>query len=190
MFAPEHTLYSIQRTYKASPKDPANYKSAAHEVLDTLVKADGRIEVKLNTKAAKLVANDKGQVLTVVTEDGASYTAKKAVIMATGGYSANGKLMAQLCPTAALSAGGAAAADGNGPAPNAGGGRGPDRHGRHPTFPMGLVSRDNPKTGSIASPTPGRPAACRNRMAAASARDESNPSIPRWRSRSSRMPSV
>ena len=37
VFAPEHALYSIKRTYKATPKDRANYKSAAHEVLDALV---------------------------------------------------------------------------------------------------------------------------------------------------------
>ena len=152
VFAPEHALYSIQRTYKASPKDPANYKSAAHEVLDTLVKADGRIEVKLNTKAAKLVANDKGQVLTVVTEDGASYTAKKAVIMATGGYSANGKLMAQYVPNGEhYLAGGAAGADGNGLRMMQEVGAGLTAMDAIPTFPMGLVSRDNPKTGSIAS---------------------------------------
>lgn len=152
VFAPEHALYSIQRTYKASPKDPANYKSAAHEVLDALVKADGRIEVKLNTKAKKLEANDKGQVLTVVTEDGTRYTAQKAVIMATGGYSANGRLMAQFVPNGDYYlAGGAAGADGNGLHMMQEVGAGLTAMDAIPTFPMGLVSRDNPKTGSIAS---------------------------------------
>ena len=152
VFAPEHALYSIQRTYKASPKDPANYKSAAHEVLDTLVKADGRIEVLVNTKATQLVANDKGQVLTVVTEDGKSYTAKKAVIMATGGYSANGKLMAEFVPYGGYYlAGGAAGADGYGIKMMQEVGAGVTSMDAIPTFPMGLVSKDNPKTGSIAS---------------------------------------
>lgn len=152
VFAPEHALYSIQRTYKASPKDPANYKSAAHEVLEALVKADGRIEVKLNTKAKKLEANDKGQVLTVVTEDGTRYTAQKAVIMATGGYSANGRLMAQFVPNGDYYlAGGAAGADGNGLHMMQEVGAGLTAMDAIPTFPMGLVSRDNPKTGSIAS---------------------------------------
>lgn len=152
VFAPEHALYSIQRTYKASPKDPANYKSAAHEVLDALVKADGRIEVKLNTKAKKLEANDKGQVLTVVTEDGTRYTAQKAVIMATGGYSANGRLMAQFVPNGDYYlAGGAAGADGNGLHMMQEVGAGLTAMDAIPTFPMGLVSRDNPRTGSIAS---------------------------------------
>ena len=36
VFAPEHALFTIQRTYKPSPDDKANYKSAAHEVLDSL----------------------------------------------------------------------------------------------------------------------------------------------------------
>jgi len=152
VFAPEHALYSIQRTYKASPKDPANYKSAAHEMLDTLVKADGRIEVKLNTKATALKANDKGQVLTVVTEDGATYTAKKAVIMATGGYSANGKLMAEFVPYGGYYlAGGAAGADGYGMRMMQEVGAKLTAMDAIPTFPMGLVSKDNPKTGAIAS---------------------------------------
>ncbi|MBQ2948252.1 MAG: FAD-dependent oxidoreductase [Clostridia bacterium] len=152
VFAPEHALYSIQRTYKASPKDPANYKSAAHEVLDTLVKADGRIEVKLNTKAVSLKANDKGQVLTVVAEDGTAYTAKKAVIMATGGYSSNGKLMAEFVPYGGYYlAGGAAGADGYGLRMMQEVGAGLTAMDAIPTFPMGLVSKDNPKTGSIAS---------------------------------------
>ena len=152
VFAPEHALYSVQRTYKASPKDPANYKSAAHEVLDTLVKADDRIEVKLNTKAVKLVANDQGQVLTVETEDGTRYTAEKAVIMATGGYSANGKLMAKYVPYGEdYLAGGAAGANGYGLRMMQEVGAGLTAMDAIPTFPMGLVSKDNPKTGSIAS---------------------------------------
>lgn len=152
VFAPEHALYSVQRTYKASPKDPANYKSAAHEVLDTLVKADDRIEVKLNTKAVKLVANDQGQVLTMETEDGTRYTAEKAVIMATGGYSANGKLMAKYVPYGEdYLAGGAAGANGYGLRMMQEVGAGLTAMDAIPTFPMGLVSKDNPKTGSIAS---------------------------------------
>lgn len=152
VFAPEHALYSVQRTYKASPKDPANYKSAAHEVLDTLVKADDRIEVKLNTKAVKLVANEQGQVLTVETEDGTRYTAEKAVIMATGGYSANGKLMAKYVPYGEdYLAGGAAGANGYGLRMMQEVGAGLTAMDAIPTFPMGLVSKDNPKTGSIAS---------------------------------------
>ena len=36
VFAPEHALYSVKRTYKASAHDGAKYKSAAHEILDTV----------------------------------------------------------------------------------------------------------------------------------------------------------
>ena len=155
VFAPEHALYSVQRTYKPSPRDKEHYKAAAHEVLDTLVKADGRIEVKLNTKATALVANDKGQVLSVVAEgpEGeVTYTAEKAVIMATGGYSANSKLMAEYVPNGGdYLAGGAAGADGNGLRMMQEVGAGLTAMDAIPTFPMGLVSRDNPKTGSIAS---------------------------------------
>ena len=152
VFAPEHALFTIQRTYKPSPDDKTSYKSAAHEVLDALVAAESKIEVKVNTKATELVANDKGQVLTVVTEDGASYTAKKAVIMATGGYSANGKLMAEFVPYGGYYlAGGAAGADGYGLRMMQQVGANLTAMDAIPTFPMGLVSKDNPKTGSIAS---------------------------------------
>ena len=157
VFAPEHALYSVQRTYKPSPDDKTKYKSAAHEVLDTLVNADERITVLTNTKATELVANDKGQVLTVVAEgpDGeVSYTASKAIIVCTGGYSANGKLMAQYVPYGEeYLAGGAPGSDGNGLLlmQKVGGALNEAYMSAIPTFPMGLQSKDNPKTGSIAN---------------------------------------
>lgn len=157
VFAPEHALYSVQRTYKPSPDDKTKYKSAAHEVLDTLVNADERITVLTNTKATELVANDKGQVLTVVAEgpDGeVSYTASKAIIVCTGGYSANGKLMAQYVPYGEeYLAGGAPGSDGNGLLlmQKVGGALNEASMSAIPTFPMGLQSKDNPKTGSIAN---------------------------------------
>ena len=157
VFAPEHALYSVQRTYKPSPDDKTKYKSAAHEVLDTLVNADERITVLTNTKATELMANDKGQVLTVVAEgpDGeVSYTASKAIIVCTGGYSANGKLMAQYVPYGEeYLAGGAPGSDCNGLLlmQKVGGALNEASMSAIPTFPMGLQSKDNPKTGSIAN---------------------------------------
>ena len=157
VFAPEHALYSVQRTYKPSPDDKTKYKSAAHEVLDTLVNADERITVLTNTKATELVANDKGQVLTVVAEgpDGeVSYTSSKAIIVCTGGYSANGKLMAQYVPYGEeYLAGGAPGSDGNGLLlmQKVGGALNEASMSAIPTFPMGLQSKDNPQTGSIAN---------------------------------------
>ena len=157
VFAPEHALYSIPRTYKCRAKDPTQYKSAAHEVLDTMLKADERITVVYNTKATELRANDKGQVLTVVAEgpDGeVTYTAKRGVIVCTGGYSANGKLMAKYVENGEYYlAGGPASADGNGLLlmQRVGAALNEEAMSAIPTFPMGLVSRDNPKTGTIAS---------------------------------------
>ncbi len=157
VFAPEHALYSIPRTYKCRAKDPTQYKSAAHEVLDTLLKADERITVVFNTKATELRANDKGQVLTVVAEgpDGeVIYTARHGVIVCTGGYSANGKLMAKYVENGEYYlAGGPASADGNGLLlmQRVGAALNEEAMSAIPTFPMGLVSRDNPKTGTIAS---------------------------------------
>lgn len=72
--------------------------SAAHEVLDQYIKTLDNVTIDFNTDGVKLLANDKGQVLSVeaVTEDGKTikYTANKGVVMATGGYSGNFKLWA------------------------------------------------------------------------------------------------
>ena len=57
VFAPEHALYSIKRTYKPAATDP-NYKSAAHQVLDKLVAADEHIEIITLTTAKELIANE------------------------------------------------------------------------------------------------------------------------------------
>ncbi len=155
VFAPEHALYSIPRTYKASPDDPANYKSAAHEVLDTLVKANDKIEVVLNTKATELVPNEKGQVLTVKAEGPngeVTYTAKKGIIVATGGYSSNSKLMGEYTEYGNYYlAGGAPGADGNALLMMQKVGAGLTAMDAIPTFPMGLVSKDDATRGQIAS---------------------------------------
>ncbi len=152
VFAPEHALFTIQRTYKPSPEDTANYKSAAHEVLDSLIAGNDVIDVKLNTKAVELIANEKGQVLSVACDNGETYTAEKGIVVATGGYSANGKLMAEFVPYGNYYlAGGAAGADGNGIQMMQKVGAAVTAMDAIPTFPMGLVSKDNPKTGAIAN---------------------------------------
>jgi len=155
VFAPEHALYSIPRTYKCSPDDPANYKSAAHEVLDAIVNANDKIEVVLNTKATELVANEKGQVLGVVAEGPAgtvTYTAKKGVIVATGGYSSNRKLMGEYTKYGEYYlAGGAPGSDGNALLMMQKVGAGLTAMDAIPTFPMGLVARDDDTRGQIAS---------------------------------------
>lgn len=157
VFAPEHALYSVQRTYKPRVRDNANYKSAAHEVLDSLLAAQEGITVVYNAKAVALEHNDKGQVLTVVAQgpDGETRcTASRGVIVCTGGYSANGKLMAKYVENGEYYlAGGPSSADGNGLLlmQKVGAALNEASMSAIPTFPMGLVSRDNPKTGTIAS---------------------------------------
>ncbi len=152
VFAPEHALYSVARTYKCNPDDKANYKSAAHEVLDAIVNANDKIEVVLNTKATELVANDKGQVLGVVTANGDTYTAKKGVIVATGGYSSNRKLMGEYTKYGEYYlAGGAPGSDGNALLMMQKVGAGLTAMDAIPTFPMGLVARDDDTRGQIAS---------------------------------------
>ena len=151
-FAPEHALYSIPRTYKATPKDANKYKSAAHEALDALVAANDKIEIVYNAKATELVANEKGQVLTVVTEKGASYTAKNGIIVCTGGYSSNSKLMGAYTQYGEYYlAGGAPGADGNALLMMQKVGAGLTAMEAIPTFPMGLVDKTDATRGSIAS---------------------------------------
>ena len=151
-FAPEHALYSIPRTYKASPVDKTRYKSAAHEALDKLVAANDKIEIVFNAKATELKANEKGQVLTVVTEDGTSYTAKNGIIVCTGGYSSNSKLMGQYTEYGEYYlAGGAPGSDGNALLMMQKVGAGITNMDAIPTFPMGLVAKDDATRGSIAS---------------------------------------
>jgi len=156
VFAPEHALYSIQRTYKASPDDPEHYKSAAHEVLDQYIKENcPQVTIDFNTTATELVANEMGQVLSVAAmgSDGKTtlYTAKNGLIMATGGYSGNKALMGEYAEFGSeYLAGGSTAADGYGirMMQLVGAKVDPETMTYIPTFPMGY-DRGN-GTGSIA----------------------------------------
>ncbi|SDK91264.1 FAD-dependent oxidoreductase [Natronincola ferrireducens] len=157
VFAPEHPLYSIPRTYKPKAKDPVNYKAAAHEILDKVVKDASKIQIVYNTKGTELIANDKGQVLSVIGEHldtgkATRYDAKKGIIVATGGYSANHKLMGEftLYGSSYLT-GSPATADGNALPMMQKVGAAINNMDYVPTFPMGLESADNPGTGIIAS---------------------------------------
>ena len=158
VFAPEHALYSIPRTYKTKPMDSANYSSAAHEVMDKVVKANDKIEIVYNTKAVELLANDQGQVLSVVGQaqngDLIRFDATKGIIVATGGYSANSKLMGMYAENGAdYLRGGPASADGNGLRlmQMVGAALNEESMSYIPTFPMGLQSASDPTSGSIAS---------------------------------------
>ena len=154
VFAPEHALYSVARTYKPSASDK-NYKSAAHQVLDKLVNADARIEVITLTDAKELITNEKGQVVGVkaVGPNGeVTYTSKKGVIVCTGGYSSNSKLMGQYAPEGEYYlAGGAPGADGYGIYMMQKVGAGITGMDCIPTFPMGMISRTDSTKGQIAS---------------------------------------
>lgn len=156
VFAPEHALYSVQRTYKARPDDPKTYKSAAHEVLDTQAKKYDQITIDFMTEATQLIANDKGQVVSVLatnneTHKTVKYEATKGIIMATGGYSGNNKLMGAFADNGAnYLAGGSKGSDGYGiyMMQQVGGNVKDETMAYIPTFPMGLEGTN--QTGSIA----------------------------------------
>ncbi len=155
VFAPEHALYSVKRSYKPRAEDP-KYKSAVHEILDTVVAANDKITIDFQTTATQLVNNEKGQVLSVaaVNADGETvlYNANKGVIMATGGYSGNLKMMGNFTKNGAnYLPGGSSAADGYGiyMMQNVGANINKEAMGYIPTFPMGLDTGVGP--GKIAS---------------------------------------
>ena len=146
VFAPEHQLYSIQRTYKPKAMDPANYKSAVHEILDKEVAAYKNITIDYYTEVTDLLGNENGQVLTAVGYNSDSqktvcYEAKKGIIMATGGYSGNPKMMGQYAKHGdKYLVGGADSADGKGNRimQTVGAAVDQDKLSYIPTFPMGL----------------------------------------------------
>ena len=146
VFAPEHQLYSIQRTYKPKAMDPINYKSAVHEILDKEVAAYKNITIDYYTEVTDLLGNENGQVLTAVGYNSDSqktvcYEAKKGIIMATGGYSGNPKMMGQYAKHGdKYLVGGADSADGKGIRimQTVGAAVDQDKLSYIPTFPMGL----------------------------------------------------
>lgn len=146
VFAPEHQLYSIQRTYKPKAMDPANYKSAVHEILDKEIAGYDNIQIDYYTEVTELVGNDKGQVLTAVgynsdSKKTVAYRAKKGIIMATGGYSGNPKMMGEYAEYGEnYLVGGADSADGKGIRimQEVGAAVDQEKLTYIPTFPMGL----------------------------------------------------
>lgn len=156
---PAHLLYFVPRTYEPQPKQKDQYQSAVHELLDQMVKEQGKIQIEFQTKAIELEPNDKGQVLSAVGEhlDKGGYTrynAKKGIIVATGGYSANQKLISLYAENGEnYLSGGPASADGNGLLlmQKAGGALALDSMSDIPILPMGLEEEGNPGSGIIAS---------------------------------------
>ena len=159
VFAPEHKLYSYPRSYKPKPIDSERYKSATHEVLDKLVAEHAdKIEIVFNTEAKHLHANDQGQIVTVeaVDADGNTvfFTSRHGVVMATGGYAANQKMMSYFKPTASgIISSSLPGADGYGMrmVQEVGGDIAEYAMDIFPTITMGLPSPDNPTTGRIMS---------------------------------------
>ncbi|ONI40574.1 hypothetical protein AN640_08570 [Candidatus Epulonipiscium fishelsonii] len=157
IFAPEHTLYSYPRSYKAKPNNPEKYKSAAHELLDELVAKEDKIKVVLNTEVAELQANEQGQVLNAIAvsnDETILFTANNGIIMATGGYAGNPELMGEFSEYGdVVITGGLATADGNGLRlmQEVGGSLHIESMGWIPTYPMGLESLEIEGTGQIAT---------------------------------------
>ena len=146
VFAPEHQLYSIQRTYKPRAMDRENYKSAAHEILDKVIATYNNVTIDFYTEVEALVGNEKGQVLTAIgvnseTGNTVRYNANKGIIMATGGYSGNPAMMGEFAKYGEnYLVGGADSADGKGIRIMQMVGAQVDKEKMSyiPTFPMGL----------------------------------------------------
>ncbi|NMA60706.1 MAG: flavocytochrome c [Firmicutes bacterium] len=95
VFAPEHTLYSVPRTYKPAM---INGKAAVlHGLLNRIEELDN-LEVRLNTEAIKLIQDElSGRVIgaMAVDEDGklVQFYGQKGVILSTGGFGNNPALL-------------------------------------------------------------------------------------------------
>ena len=156
LFAPEHALYSVPRTYKSSPDNREKYKSSAHEILDTVVAGLENVEIHYMSEAVNLIPNEQGQVLSVGVKNNETnkrikYTATNGIVVATGGYSGNSKLMGKFAEFgSSYLAGGSFAADGYGiRMMQEIGAKVEDENMSYiPTFPMGLEVA--PGTGAIA----------------------------------------
>lgn len=156
VFAPEHTLYSYPRSYKPIPKDPKQYKSAVNELLNNLLENEPKIQLIKLTEARKLIPNDKGQILAVeaIAEDGSvkRYQSEKGILMATGGFSGNSKLVAQYSPLNGSVTGNLATTDGWGlRMMQEVGGEVKTDEMFFPFNPFGLENKDLPGTGRIMS---------------------------------------
>lgn len=155
VFAPEHQLYSQKRTYKPSADNKEKYKSAAHEILDQVLQTYDEVETDYSTDAYKLEYNEDGQIMSVLAKNAGKtieYKANKGVIMATGGYSGNRKMMAEFTENGGYYLpGGASTANGSGiyMMQEVGAYLDKDNLGYVPTFPMGLDTGKGP--GQIAS---------------------------------------
>lgn len=120
VMAPEHQLYSVPRTYKPRVDDPSTYKSAVHEILDIEAAKYPEITIEYYTEITELVGNEQGQVLTAIGKNSDSgktirFDAEKGIIMATGGYSGNPKMMGAYAENGeSYLIGGADSADGKG----------------------------------------------------------------------------
>lgn len=120
VMAPEHQLYSVPRTYKPRVDDPSTYKSAVHEILDIEAAKYPEITIEYYTEITDLVGNEQGQVLTAIGKNSDSgktirFDAEKGIIMATGGYSGNPKMMGAYAENGeSYLIGGADSADGKG----------------------------------------------------------------------------
>lgn len=58
-----------------------------------------QIPVYYEARATRLVTNETGEVIGVTTEDGRNFKAKKAVLLATGGFEADPEMMRAYLPT-------------------------------------------------------------------------------------------
>lgn len=145
IIAPEHTPYSYPRTYR--PIAPEGYKSGVHAVLDNLVEDLG-VEIHFETEAIEILTDENKDVVGVVALDREGnkikYTANNGVIMSTGGYAANPKLMGYYNDHAKnYITGGLSSANGYGiyMMQRAGAMINEDAMGWIPSYPMGLETR-------------------------------------------------
>lgn len=93
-----HNLFNYRRAYDPLASEGSSFTSGIGEFVVRTFEQTPGIVVYLNTNAQHLITNENGQVVGVEalnTVDGTTvrYTSKHGVLMATGGYASNRKLI-------------------------------------------------------------------------------------------------
>lgn len=95
--------WGIQGEYPFMPRaqECPSYNVTEGTTWNVLANKFDELEVPTyyETRAVRLVTNAAGEVVGVASEDGRSFKAKKAVLLATGGFEANPEMMRSYLPT-------------------------------------------------------------------------------------------
>lgn len=99
----EQGTWGIQGEYPFMPRaqECPSYNVTEGTTWNVLAGKYDELEIPTyyETRAQRLITNESGEVIGVASEDGRNFKAKKAVLLATGGFEANPEMMRSYLPT-------------------------------------------------------------------------------------------